>query len=169
VTAPQQAKDAIDSSLASHLRHRTLHAKGVLRMTHAPLFRIRLTGAPLIASSRAVLLLWKTSAVGPVVVSLATSTDILRSLWVKSLRCPRRLDNDLVPAGPLRVVGSTRPLFTPPPRRRYPLFGASPGLVWYSRAGARVKDTRPIGETRFGQRLCLRPVRGVRLFGHDFT
>src|SRR5829696_3554362 len=33
--------DAIDSSFASHLRHRTLRAKGVLRMTHAPLFRIR--------------------------------------------------------------------------------------------------------------------------------
>jgi hypothetical protein len=41
VTAPQQAMDAIDSSFASHLRQRTLRAKGVLRMTHAPLFRIR--------------------------------------------------------------------------------------------------------------------------------
>jgi hypothetical protein len=62
VTVPQQAMDAIDSSFASHLRHRTLHAKGVLRMTHAPLVCIRLTGAPLIASSRAVLLLWRSSA-----------------------------------------------------------------------------------------------------------
>jgi hypothetical protein len=44
VTAPQQAIDAIDSSFASHLRHRTLRTKGVLRMTHAPLFRLRVKG-----------------------------------------------------------------------------------------------------------------------------
>ena len=44
MTAPQQAMDAIDSSFASHLRHRTLRAKGVLRMTHAPLFRLRVKG-----------------------------------------------------------------------------------------------------------------------------
>jgi hypothetical protein len=43
VTAPQQAIDAIDSSFASHLS-RTLRAKGVLRMTHAPLFRLRVKG-----------------------------------------------------------------------------------------------------------------------------
>jgi hypothetical protein len=41
VTAPQQAMDAIDSTFASHLRHRTLRATGVLKMTHAPLFHLR--------------------------------------------------------------------------------------------------------------------------------
>jgi hypothetical protein len=119
-------------------------------------------------------------------VSRATSMDILRSLWVMSLPCPRRLDDDLFPAGSPESpasVESTGPLLTPPPRRRYLLLGASPGLVWYTRACARVKQTRRsenqarrpgdrrnrLGRSENAVRPAALPetVRRVRLFGHD--
>jgi hypothetical protein len=68
------------------------------------------------------------------------------------------------PRSPVRAVGSTGTLLTPPPRRRYLLLGASPGLVWYSRAGARINRVDPADRRSAVRPAALPETRAQRSY-----